>query len=47
MKYYVQSIVDYVSRQMAGFTATATGNRRLQVMIPQLPGDATRLLAQS
>jgi len=47
MKLYVKSISDYVSRQMAGFTATATGNRRLQMMIPQLPGDATLLLAHS
>lgn len=47
MKYYVKSIVDYVSRQMASFTATATGNRRLQFMIPQLPGNATLLLARS
>lgn len=46
MTYYVKSIVDYVSRQMAGFTATATGNRRLQVMIPQLPYDATLQLSK-
>jgi DNA phosphorothioation-dependent restriction protein DptH len=46
MTYYVKSIVDYVSRQMAGFTATATGNRRLQVMIPRLPCDATLQLSK-
>jgi DNA phosphorothioation-dependent restriction protein DptH len=46
MNYYVKSIVGYVSRQMADFAATATGSRKLQIMIPELPGDATMQLAK-
>lgn len=46
MNYYVKSVVSYISDQLADFTATATGNKRLQFMIPQLPANATLALAQ-